>query len=534
MKRVRQLIEALRDLVQIISEADEPPSEGEWANVKDAIGKALAEVPEDETTEPEPVAELVSEVIRHEGDKWVLYSKDGSRKLGTFDTEEEAEERERQIQFFKRQREAEADAMISQACDALGALDGLEEAKDAKGNVATLVATFDAWAGGSVNKCVEVLSAKPGIAEAGALCGWIKDQAHGPGWRSEKRGTREAASDADPEPSSEAEPGAGTGGQCVCPECGAAVAHEAGTPCATVDCPECGAKMQREATEEPAETDAEPEPEPVAEVLAESAAGGIIEISEADSPRGPLRMKIAIIRPGFGNAKDGHYYTRELLERHKDLFKGVKMFETDHEDAEKSTRNWPSTITSAYLNDDGTLMGDVVVHDPNFAERAVNLKRAGLLHLLPNSIYASGTSKEGEVEGQKAKIVETIDKVHSVDWVTAAGAGGHALDLVEGSEGASDASEVIEEVTVQDLPAERVEELLSEAGVADPYHGVLARRRYGSEDEVRAAAADMKAALKEVGAGTVHSMGGRSRSAPDPTDRAAAEAAILKRYGIGG
>ena len=40
-------------------------------------------------------------MIRHEGSKRVLYSKDGSKKLGRFDSKEAAEKRERQINMFK-------------------------------------------------------------------------------------------------------------------------------------------------------------------------------------------------------------------------------------------------------------------------------------------------------------------------------------------------------------------------------------------------------------------------------------------------
>ena len=40
--------------------------------------------------------------------------------------------------------------------------------------------------------------------------------------------------------------GAGPGGDCVCPSCGAKVAHVRGEPCAAKDCPKCGAKMVRE------------------------------------------------------------------------------------------------------------------------------------------------------------------------------------------------------------------------------------------------------------------------------------------------
>jgi transposase len=39
--------------------------------------------------------------------------------------------------------------------------------------------------------------------------------------------------------------GAGPGGQCVCPSCGATSPHQIGVPCTSVSCPKCGAKMVR-------------------------------------------------------------------------------------------------------------------------------------------------------------------------------------------------------------------------------------------------------------------------------------------------
>lgn len=41
-------------------------------------------------------------------------------------------------------------------------------------------------------------------------------------------------------------PGSGPGGNCVCPECGAKVAHTTATPCNQVSCPKCGATMTKE------------------------------------------------------------------------------------------------------------------------------------------------------------------------------------------------------------------------------------------------------------------------------------------------
>ena len=40
-------------------------------------------------------------------------------------------------------------------------------------------------------------------------------------------------------------PGAGPAGECVCPNCGSTVPHQAGLPCYQVACPKCGAQMIR-------------------------------------------------------------------------------------------------------------------------------------------------------------------------------------------------------------------------------------------------------------------------------------------------
>jgi len=39
--------------------------------------------------------------IVKEGDKWVLYSKDGKKKLGTFDSKEAALKHEAEVEYFK-------------------------------------------------------------------------------------------------------------------------------------------------------------------------------------------------------------------------------------------------------------------------------------------------------------------------------------------------------------------------------------------------------------------------------------------------
>ena len=43
----------------------------------------------------------LAETIRKQGSKYVIYSKDGKKKLGTYDSRKAAEKRLRQIEYFK-------------------------------------------------------------------------------------------------------------------------------------------------------------------------------------------------------------------------------------------------------------------------------------------------------------------------------------------------------------------------------------------------------------------------------------------------
>jgi len=41
------------------------------------------------------------------------------------------------------------------------------------------------------------------------------------------------------------QPGAGPSGECVCPNCGTHLPHQARNPCYNLNCPKCGTKMAR-------------------------------------------------------------------------------------------------------------------------------------------------------------------------------------------------------------------------------------------------------------------------------------------------
>jgi hypothetical protein len=158
---------------------------------------------------------------------------------------------------------------------------------------------------------------------------------------------------------------------------------------------------------------------------------------EGTADRPSQTVKLDLIVEGFGNKRDGHYYSRALLEREARRFEGAQMY-ANHlsEEARKrlggNVRNIEDLMGRIrdvkVVEADGKLrlrgtasisrkwLWEMVEHDPG---------------LLGVSINASGSSRVGRVEGRNAKIVEAISGVESVDWVTKAGAGGKVVELME-------------------------------------------------------------------------------------------------------
>ena len=452
-----------------------------------------AEASIDGAFEPQTAAEsaeganMLQEIIKQEDGKWVLYSADGSKKLGTFDTEEEAIKREKQIQFFKHQEQAAGDALVSQAVGATTHV--LKESGEAlveQGNVQALIDAFSDWAGGSVEECVTHLEGKEGIDNPGALCAWMKDRAMGPAWRSEPRGA-------------------------------------AATESAIVEAL-------------------------VTEALAESETGRVLGLREFGDG-GPLLIRAELIQPGWGNERDNHYYSKELLARDAGKFVKTMMHESNHREGEKSTRTWVSTIDAIDgFSETGAPIGLISIHDPDFAQRVRNLAARDNLGLLPCSINASGAARSGEVGGRKGKMVEAITGVHSVDWVTKAGAGGHAVGLVEAAAVPEpvpdpelvDAQEAaLEPVTINEgikpelLATERAATLLRESGLPRVVADALAVATYRDEVHVAEAVDAARRVMKAAGAGAVRGLGppGSVVPARDAPLRER-EFDILKRFGI--
>jgi hypothetical protein len=322
-------------------------------------------------------------------------------------------------------------------------------------------------------------------------------------------------------------------------------------------------KTWKDLGDEADEEEETPEEEKVKESFAESYAGigDVVELQEA-AENSLLGMDVQIIRPGWGNKKDGHYYPAEMLRAYAERFVGAKMYETDHKQAEKSTRTWVSTIGEIKgYTDDGAPIAKVIVHDPNFAERVRNLKAANLLEKMECSILADGTARPGEIAGRKGKIVESITDVSSVDWVTRAGAGGHALSLAENDEGGTDmpvldegqevvpatdsatpeiVAEAGEETTTQPtrLSETQVLDVLSKTKLPEASKERLCEGDYETEATLQEAVTKEIAYVKKItGSGQPFGMGDTKAPQAEKLSETEIEArkqGVYKKYGLGG
>lgn len=203
--------------------------------------------------------------------------------------------------------------------------------------------------------------------------------------------------------------------------------------------------------------------------------GGIVEAADLPGVEGgrraPLRIRTVLIQAGAGNKRDAHYYPQEVLEASIGKFAGAKMFLTDHRDEEKSVRTEASFVEKVIGYEEGVgLVADVVAYDPDFCEKTRNLRDVGRLDNLHCSIYGAGTSAKGTVNGETYNVVKTIDEIRDIDWVTRAGAGGHAVEASDYREG---------EVRMVDRGT--VTEVLGKAKLPGYFATALSERDYADE-----------------------------------------------------
>jgi cation transport regulator len=143
--------------------------------------------------------------------------------------------------------------------------------------------------------------------------------------------------------------------------------------------------------------------------------------------------KVIVIKPGFGNPVDNHYYPAETLSRDFAVFEGVKMYadhQTEEEEKQRpegSIRQWVASLKNVRFEEGIGIVGDAVIVEPWLQQKLATLRDQKLLSEMGISIRAAGVGTKGKIDGKETNIVERIMRVRSVDFVTEAGAGGGVL-----------------------------------------------------------------------------------------------------------
>lgn len=164
---------------------------------------------------------------------------------------------------------------------------------------------------------------------------------------------------------------------------------------------------------------------------------GYMPLSEAAYDNGVAH--VTVIKHGF-NIGQGHYYSESMLARDHGIFEGVKMF-ADHETKseederpERSIKDWVATLNNVRINEQGNVKGDATIIEPWLQIKLATLRDKNLLGEMGVSINAIGSATKATIEGVKTNAVERLIRARSVDFVTAAGAGG-GVELYEAAEG---------------------------------------------------------------------------------------------------
>jgi len=170
--------------------------------------------------------------------------------------------------------------------------------------------------------------------------------------------------------------------------------------------------------------------------------GGVVNLLEKDVDfvydGGPLKVEVAVLEPGWGNKEDNNYYPREVLQRDANKIAGAKMYVTDHRQSEKNVRTEVSEVLECPVRftETGAPVALVGIYDEDFARTVYNRWKLGRLENLQCSILGTGIGQSGfKQDGRTGYKITELKEIKNVDWVTRAGAGGRALNIVENSNG---------------------------------------------------------------------------------------------------
>lgn len=143
-------------------------------------------------------------------------------------------------------------------------------------------------------------------------------------------------------------------------------------------------------------------------------------------------VPITIIKAGWGNKRDNHYYPAKMLEQAVSAFEGAQMFidhptpEEERKRPERSVKDLGAVITRVEGVQEGELVARARIVQPWLRDL---IETAG--DVIGISVRGKGITHKGTVGGRTGNIVEAIPRVDSVDFVTKAGAGGRVRALYE-------------------------------------------------------------------------------------------------------
>ena len=165
--------------------------------------------------------------------------------------------------------------------------------------------------------------------------------------------------------------------------------------------------------------------------LRESATVDITGMTPIREAAAAATKTIKLIQPGWGSSG---YYSSEVLKRDgpKAFPANTQMFwnhATEAQEAERPEGDLSDlaavTVSPAKWQDNGPAGAGLYAEAKVFSDYAEQVAEKG--PYIGVSIRALGTAKQGEAEGRKGPVIESLEIGKSVDFVTRAGAGGQVL-----------------------------------------------------------------------------------------------------------
>lgn len=221
-------------------------------------------------------------------------------------------------------------------------------------------------------------------------------------------------------------------------------------------------------------------------------------VERAVRPDGTTRIKV--IKPGWGSSG---YYQQEALERDggKAYPKGTKMFWNHPTEAEAKARpERDLRDLAAELTEDAKWDGKgpkgpgLYAHAKVFSQYAKHIEE--LAPHIGVSIRGTGAFIEGEAEGRKGKIITALGPGRSIDFVTAAGAGGEILSLFEAARISEDDPD--DSRSNRPVPAPVEEGGTHMALTPEEIAAIVGQLREAMRPEMEAATAESRAMLARI------------------------------------